>query len=174
MAGNRNIRVEIEGLRELRAGIRDLPKDVRKAIFMDANRPLAEELLQRSLPLVPVKTGRLKGQVQTAVGAAFAGVQVRGLKYANFIHWGAVGWPKARGAEAKAGNRRLRKQRQRQTARYEATKDRKIPGTLFIWRPAKRMAKGQDSEVKRLFERSVNGVLNNLEHEINRARSTGE
>jgi hypothetical protein len=181
-AGNsRNFRVDIQGLRELRKAVRDLPKDVQKELRTSAYRPLAEELLSRALPLVPVysgpdkrvKVGHLRDSLITKVGATFAGVQVEStnVRYANFIHWGAIGWPKARGRDQKAANRRKARANRRQNVRFASTDGRKIPGTLFLWRPAKQMAKGQNSEVKKILEFHVNQVLTNLMNDVSRSSS---
>jgi hypothetical protein len=174
-AGNsRNFRVQIDGLRELRAALKDLPDKTSQQLVNDAFLPLANELKQRALPLVPVKTGKLRDSLDPVAKRSYAGVQVSRteVRYANFIHWGAIGWPKARGRDQKAVNRRKARANRRQNVRFASTEGRKIPGTLFLWHPAKQMAKGQDSEVIRILERSMRKVLDDLEMNINQARAS--
>lgn len=83
--------LEVEGLTELRQGLRRAgDKDLQKALTK-ANKTAAQIVVDAALPNVPVRSGRLRSSVkalasQTA-GRARAGSPAR-VPYAAAIHWG--------------------------------------------------------------------------------------
>lgn len=86
-------RVEVEGASELRRAIRQARASDIARRLRAANKTIAQEIVDRALPHVPVRSGRLKASVKAAstITAAMgkAGSPVR-VPYAPVIHWG---WP---------------------------------------------------------------------------------
>lgn len=82
--------VQIEGLRELLAELRKIGDDGLKQAMRDANLAIAKDIVEKALPHVPVRTGRLKrsvralGNVTGALGKAGSAA----VPYAAAIHWG--------------------------------------------------------------------------------------
>ena len=86
-----DMRLAIKAMRELGADT---------SVIKDAGYQAGLLLVARALPLVPVKTGRLKANVVPMRLLYGGGAQVAGNKvpYANPIHWGwAVVGPKHKG-----------------------------------------------------------------------------
>ena len=86
-----DMRLAIKAMRELGADT---------SVIKDAGYQAGLLLVARALPLVPVKTGRLKANVVPMRLLYGGGAQVAGSKvpYANPIHWGwAVVGPKHKG-----------------------------------------------------------------------------
>lgn len=86
--------IKVEGLKELRSGLRRIKDKELDAKLKTANKTFAEEIVSKALPNVPVKTGRLKssvkgiGRLTGAVGKA--GTPSR-VNYAAAVHWGRDG-----------------------------------------------------------------------------------
>ena len=77
----RDLAMVVKGMTELGADT---------SVIKQAGMEAAQLLVLKALPLVPVKTGRLKGAVE-AVGYKYGGaarVLFRKVPYANPIHWG--------------------------------------------------------------------------------------
>lgn len=89
----------VEGLREIRRDMRRIADAELNQELRDANKDIAQRIVAKALPNVPVRTGALKASVRAlgnlggAVGKA-GGARVR---YAAAIHWG---WP-SRGMPAR-------------------------------------------------------------------------
>ena len=85
--------IRVEGVDELRRGLRQVKDreldDEMKKIHAD----LAREIVDRALPNVPVRTGALKASVRSTgtVRDAIGRVGKASVPYAPAIHWG---WPK--------------------------------------------------------------------------------
>lgn len=78
-----DLRLALRAMKELGAD---------QSVIKDAGQKAAEILLQRSIPLIPVKTGLLRNSAETGRNAVGGSVRVRGTKvpYANPIHWGWI------------------------------------------------------------------------------------
>lgn len=76
-----DLRLAIKAMQELGAD---------NSVIKDAGQAAAQILLDRARPLIPVKTGALKGAAKTRRLTVGGGVQVSGslIPYANPIHWG--------------------------------------------------------------------------------------
>lgn len=76
-----DLRLAIKAMQELGADT---------SVIKDAGQQAAQILLDRALPLIPVKTGSLKDNAKTRRLTLGGGVQVSGaiVPYANPIHWG--------------------------------------------------------------------------------------
>lgn len=149
-----DVRIQVDGLDELKRALKNAPKDIRKE-FKDLQKPIANQLLSEAVQRVPVKSGALRSSLKAYTTLYAAGVRSGNSKvqYGNFIHWGANGWPKASGEQAKHNNAINRKAKQRQIA-SKAGRDRKIEGTRFIWEPAKDMVDRSD-EVLKQYEQAI-------------------
>lgn len=79
--------IKIEGLKELSGHLKklsaELPKEL-KAVSKDA----AEIVATEARGIVPVRTGRLRGQIKAGATAKGGDVRVSGLVYAKPIHFG--------------------------------------------------------------------------------------
>lgn len=103
--------IRVEGLRETVKSLEALGAD-RKSIG-DAGFESAKILIQTALPLVPVRTGRLRGTLKPGrdgrTGAGIARAGSSAVPYANPIHWGwAIVGVKHKGKLASGGPRRFR------------------------------------------------------------------
>lgn len=170
-----NSRVQVEGLRELRQALKSLDKDMRRDMKKRINEPISELVAKKTKPWVPVRTGNLRNAVQSMAVASYAGVGAKRTMapYANFIHWGANGWPKERGKASRKDNRRRRGQKARQFSIAD-TNDRrtgtnKIPGTLFIWKTMRKLTGAPGREGIVLMERGVQEALDEIEARVNRS-----
>jgi len=76
-----DLRLALKAMRELGAD---------DSVIKDAGQQAAQILLNRALPLIPVKTGALQGAAKTKRLAVGGAVEVSGrtIPYANPIHWG--------------------------------------------------------------------------------------
>lgn len=92
-------KVQVSGLREARKAFRRAEDKEALDAVKRAHREAADAVLKVALPMVPVRTGTLKGSVKTLAsrsrGRVKAGTRVR-VPYAGPIHFG---WP-GRGIEA--------------------------------------------------------------------------
>ena len=82
--------VRIEGADELRRALRYVGDAGLKKQLAKANKDAAALVVNRALPNVPVRSGRLKKSVR-ALGSQRSGRAVAGasqVKYAAAIHWG--------------------------------------------------------------------------------------
>lgn len=94
------MRVEVEGLDELRRALRklgdtELPKGLKQA-----NKSAAQLVVDAALPHVPVgPTGRLKKSVRALASQREARVKAGGARvpYAAAVHWGTRARPGLRG-----------------------------------------------------------------------------
>lgn len=84
------VRIQVEGLDELRRELRrlgdaELPKQLR-----DVNRSASEALARRAAPRAPVRTGRLQASVRGLGSQRDARVKAGGARvpYAAAVHWG--------------------------------------------------------------------------------------
>lgn len=77
-----------QGIREVNKRIRDLALD--DDGVKQANIEAAETLIRAALPLVPVRTGRLKGTLKPAKTKNYAAARagLNSVPYAGPIHWG--------------------------------------------------------------------------------------
>jgi phage gpG-like protein len=91
MAGT-HLSVDVEGVKELQARIRDLGDAELRKELRDANKSVAQAVVDAALPNVPVRSGRLRQSVKASATqtAAYgkAGSPAR-VPYAAAIHWGA-------------------------------------------------------------------------------------
>lgn len=85
--------IHVEGLKELRRSLRRLADSDLKNELKDAHRAVADVIVRHALPLVPVRTGRLKASVRALASQRSSRAAVGGarLPYAPPIHWG---WPR--------------------------------------------------------------------------------
>jgi hypothetical protein len=82
--------LRVEGLNELRRDLRRIKNQGLNQSMKDANKEIADEVIRRALPNVPVRTGRLKASVRglgSLSGAVGKAGNVR-VPYAAVIHWG--------------------------------------------------------------------------------------
>ena len=98
--------VKVEGAKELRKAFKQAgDKDLLNAL-KTANKSAAELVVEKALPSVPVKTGRLKASVRSTAtqrqGAVRAGKA--GVPYAAAVHWGR----KVGNVGSPPGNRKAR------------------------------------------------------------------
>lgn len=82
--------VTVEGLREVRKELRDFDDRVGKEALKSAHKTLADRVVRKALPRVPVRTGRLKASVRGlgSVTAARGKAGSAAVPYAAAIHWG--------------------------------------------------------------------------------------
>lgn len=129
----------VEGLDELRRAIRQVQDTGLRQSLTDTNRRLARTIVDRALPFVPVRTGRLKASVRGlgnqrgAIGKA-GGARV---PYAPAIHWGRS-----------AGNINFR------TGRASRGQGR-IDGRPFLWQAAQSV----EREVVDEYQDDLNRIL---------------
>lgn len=78
-----DLRLALKAMKELGADM---------SVIKDAGQKAAEILLQRSIPLIPVKSGLLRESAETGRLNVGGSVRVRGtiVPYANPIHWGWI------------------------------------------------------------------------------------
>ena len=87
--------IRVEGLNELRRDLRRIKDQGLNDALKAANKEIADEVISRALPNVPVRTGRLRrsvrglGNLTGAVGKA-GGASV---PYAAAVHWRKGGRP---------------------------------------------------------------------------------
>jgi hypothetical protein len=95
MAAGGRPAIEVEGAREVRAGLRRLGD--RAGDLKDVHRESAEIVATAARPLIPVMTGGLLGSLRISATKSGAGVLAGGRRvpYGAVIHFG---WP-ARGIE---------------------------------------------------------------------------
>jgi hypothetical protein len=99
MAGT-HLSVDVEGVKELQARIRDLGDAELRKELRDANKSVAQAVVDAALPNVPARSGRLRQSVKASATqtAAYgkAGSPAR-VPYAAAIHWGTGPRPGTRG-----------------------------------------------------------------------------
>lgn len=80
--------IAIDGVKELNKKLDSLGED--KSAVREANVEAANILIRAALPLVPVKTGSLKGTVRPVRATNFGAVRAGNTRvpYAGPIHWG--------------------------------------------------------------------------------------
>ena len=78
-----DLRLALRAMKELGADM---------SVIKDAGQQAAQILLNRSIPLIPVKTGLLRDSAETGRLNVGGSVRVRGtiVPYANPIHWGWI------------------------------------------------------------------------------------
>lgn len=82
--------IRVEGLTELRRGLRHVKDDGLDKALKDANKWIADTIVRKALPKVPVRSGRLRTSVR-GLGSASGAVGKAGgsrVPYAAAIHWG--------------------------------------------------------------------------------------
>lgn len=81
--------LRVEGIDELRRAIRRANDDGLKRALVAANKDLAQAIIDRALPKVPVRTGALRSSVRGLGNASGAIGKAGGAKvpYAAAIHW---------------------------------------------------------------------------------------
>ena len=91
--------VEVTGLREVQRAIRLVGDTELKGALRDANRGLAQQVVRKALPKVPVKTGRLRKSVRALASQNSAVVKAgtAAVPYAAAQHWGVGPRPGRRG-----------------------------------------------------------------------------
>lgn len=83
----------VEGLRELRRDMRHIADAGLNQELREANKEIAQRIVDKAIPNVPVRTGALRSSVRAlgnlggAVGKAGSAL----VPYAGVIHWG---WPR--------------------------------------------------------------------------------
>lgn len=105
-------RVEVDA-QALRRALRDIGDAGLKKELAAANRGASQVVVDRALPKVPVRSGRLKASVRALGGQTSATVKAgtAAVKYAAAIHWGRkkrgviVGRPFLWDAAAEARNK---------------------------------------------------------------------
>lgn len=125
--------LEVIGLENLRKQIARAQDAGMKKSLRDANKSAAQVVVKRALPLVPVKTGRLRSSVRALGSQAKANVRAgnTSVRYAAAVHWG-------RGRGATGGRSGL-------------------GGSLYLWR-AKDAALAS-GEIEREYEKSMRDLL---------------
>lgn len=168
------LRTQVEGLKELQDALKDFPPEFQKRAKKNINQSLADRLYFESVKRVPVgKTGELKYNLKPMITASYAGTGVSrsAVPYANFVHWGANGWPKQRGDSGTASNAARRRNKKRQYARDRAAESVRVPGTLFIWKAAAKLMdpknlQGEgEAEGLRII---LNGVRKTMQYVVDR------
>lgn len=83
-------RLMVEGLKELRRDMRRIANTELNQELRDANKEIAERIISRALPNVPVRSGRLKASVRGLgnLGGAVGKAGGAAVPYAAAIHWG--------------------------------------------------------------------------------------
>lgn len=82
--------IVVDGLDELRRELRRIADKGLNDALKAANKEIADEVIARALPRVPVRTGRLRASVRgsgTLAGAVGKAGSAR-VPYAAAIHWG--------------------------------------------------------------------------------------
>lgn len=170
-----NSRVQIKGLRELRQGLKAFDREVSRDARKRINDPVSQLIVDRTLPWVPKKSGNLQRSVSPKSAATYAGAEVKrsAAPYANFIHWGANGWPKARGTSGRETNKARRRNKKRLFSIVDDASGRtgsnKVRGTFFIWRTIKKLTANPNSPAIQLMERGVQQALDEIEGRVNRS-----
>jgi hypothetical protein len=82
--------IHIEGLDELRRGLRRAKDAGLNQALRDANKEIAKAIVDKALPNVPVRSGRLKRSVRALgnLGGAVGKAGSASVPYAQAIHWG--------------------------------------------------------------------------------------
>ena len=82
--------IKIEGLAELRRDLRRLGDADLKAALREANRSVAKRVVDKALPNVPVRTGRLRASVRALASQGDAKVKAgaAAVPYAAAIEYG--------------------------------------------------------------------------------------
>lgn len=85
--------IRVDGVDELRRALRQVKDSELDDEMKKIHADLAREIVDRALPNVPVRTGKLKASVRSAgtVRDAIGRVGKASVPYAAPIHWG---WPK--------------------------------------------------------------------------------
>lgn len=129
--------IEVEGAKELRKIFRDLgDKDLGRQL-RDANRAVADMVVEAAVPEVPVRSGRLRDSVKgratqtTAYGKAGSAR----VPYAAAIHWGTGPRPGTRGPH-------------------------NITGRPFLWDAADRVVDRAVKEYEDAVQSILDGVRN--------------
>lgn len=80
--------IKVEGLRETIKSLQSLGAE--KAEFVEINLAVAETLMNKARPMVPVRTGNLANSMRASKTANYAQVAIGKAKvpYAGAIHWG--------------------------------------------------------------------------------------
>lgn len=83
-------KVDVEGLDEVRRNLRKLGDASAREMLLDANKKLAEELVNEAKPDVPVRTGRLLASLRALGPVTGARGKAGGARvpYAAAVHWG--------------------------------------------------------------------------------------
>jgi hypothetical protein len=98
--------VQVEGLKELRAGFRSTGDRALPKALAKANKLAAQVVVEEALPNVPFRSGRLRATVK-ALGSQTAGKAKAGaakVPYAAAVHWGTGPRPGLRGPHNIARN----------------------------------------------------------------------
>lgn len=83
--------IRVDGLNELRRDLRKAKDSELNAEMRKIHKELADEVVAKALPNVPVRTGRLRQSVRSAgtVRDAIGRAGNRTAPYAAVIHWGS-------------------------------------------------------------------------------------
>lgn len=83
-------KVEVEGLDEVRRKLRQLKDDAATQMLRDANKRIAEEMVDEAKSSVPVRTGRLLASLRALGPVSGARGKAGGARvpYAAAVHWG--------------------------------------------------------------------------------------
>lgn len=130
--------VQVEGVDELRAAIRAIKDKELAGQLKDSNKSAAQIVVDRALPNVPVRSGRLRSSVR-ALGSQRSGQAKAGkanVPYAAAIHWGR----RAGNVGRPPGNR---------------TGASPIGGRPFLWDAAQAV----ESQVAEQYERDIDRLM---------------
>jgi hypothetical protein len=80
--------IRVEGLRETQRALGALGAD--KNEIANANYEAARKLIEAAMPLVPIRSGRLRSTLRPAKATGYAAARagLNSVPYANPIHWG--------------------------------------------------------------------------------------
>lgn len=104
-----SVTFRVDGVKELARDLRKLGDADLKAALRDANKGIADAVVTRALPFVPVRTGRLKESIRALASQAGATVKAGsvGVGYAAAIEFGTGARPGKRGPHNIRGTRFL-------------------------------------------------------------------
>lgn len=133
-------RIDVDNA-DLRRALREIGDSGLKKTLREANKSAAEVVVEKALPKVPVRSGRLRRSVKALAGQKDAKVKAgtKAVPYAAAIHWGRkrgnVGTP--------PGNR---------------LGGNVIPGRPFLWDAAQQAR----PEAVAVYEREMAALLNHV------------
>lgn len=129
--------VRVEGLRELRAGLKRVDQEAGRMLGQDLAAAVDEDILAEIHARTPNRSGRLAGS--TRVLPHGPGVYVENSQpYANAIHWGRNMWPNQESERAVPS---------------------RVQGTQFAWGPLMAHREQLTEALGRVLDKALERVL---------------